>query len=150
MLAPSKFHEFPDWHVTNGEMKNLRKVTAANPQAAGLALGSSKLIRYRNWDGKDLSAALFTPAGFDPAKKYPMLVYIYEKLSQTVNDFTEPRPGHSINVNYYTSNGYVVPMPDIVYTVGYPGASARSIWVSDSRPTSDLVFRRAPDRRIPS
>jgi dienelactone hydrolase len=124
LVAPAKFNVFPDWHVTNSEMKITRQVTNANPQARELAFGASRLIRYRNGDGKELAAALFTPAGFDPAKKYPMLVYIYETLSQNVNDFREPAPGTSINVTYYTSNGYVVLMPDIVYTVGYPGGSA--------------------------
>lgn len=124
LVAPAKFDVFPDWHVANPAMSAMRRVTNANPQAGQLALGSSKLVRYRNGDGKELSAALFTPAGFDPSRKYPMLVYIYERLSQAVNEFSDPRPSHSINVSYYTSNGYVVLMPDIAYTVGYPGASA--------------------------
>jgi acetyl esterase/lipase len=140
LVAPSKFNEFPDWHVTNGEMKAFRKVTSANPRAAEFAFGASRLIRYRNGDGKELSAALFTPAGFDPKKKYPMLVYIYEKLSQTVNDFVEPRPNSSINVSYYTSNGYVVLMPDIVYTVGYPGASALKCVVAAVQRAIDMGF----------
>jgi dipeptidyl aminopeptidase/acylaminoacyl peptidase len=38
--------------------------------------------------------------------------------------FVDPRPGHSINASFYASNGYLVLMPDIVYTVGYPGQSA--------------------------
>lgn len=53
-----------------------------------------------------------------------MLVYIYEKLSQNINHFVDPRPGHSINISYYVSNGYLVFTPDIVYTIGYPGQSA--------------------------
>lgn len=124
LIAPARFDVFPDWHVTGPDMKVTRRVTNANPQASALAFGSSRLIRYRNGDGKELSAALFTPPQFDPAKKYPMVVYIYERLSQTVHDFRDPGPGTSINASYYTSNGYVVLMPDIVYTTGYPGASA--------------------------
>ena len=27
-------------------------------------------------------------------KKYPMMVYIYEKLTQNVNHFVNPRAGH--------------------------------------------------------
>src|ERR1700741_3603920 len=53
-----------------------------------------------------------------------MMVYIYEKLTQNVKHFTNPTPGTSINISYYASNGYLVFMPDIVYTVGYPGQSA--------------------------
>jgi acetyl esterase/lipase len=124
VVAASKFNVFPDLQVTNADMKVFQKVTNANRQTAEIAWGTGELIRYRNGDGKELSAALYKPAGFDPSRKYPLLVYIYERLSQNVHNFTEPRPGHSINVSYYTSNGYVVLMPDIVYTIGYPGASA--------------------------
>jgi dipeptidyl aminopeptidase/acylaminoacyl peptidase len=124
LIAASQFDTYPDLLYTGSDMKVFRKVTGANLQSKDLAWGTSELIRYRNGDGKELSAALFKPAGFDPSKKYPMLVYIYERLSQTVNDFTDPAPSHRINVSYYTSNGYVVIMPDIIYTIGYPGASA--------------------------
>lgn len=124
VVTASRFDEFPDLQVTDLSFASMTKISNANPQMAELAWGSAELIRYRNGDGAELSAALYKPANFDPAKKYPMIVYIYEKLAQQVHGFVEPRPGHSINASYYTSNGYVVLMPDIIYEVGYPGASA--------------------------
>jgi hypothetical protein len=48
-----------------------------------------------------------------------MIVYIYEKLTQGLHGFRNPGPGTSINPIYYASNGYLVFMPDIVYTIGY-------------------------------
>src|SRR5216684_498917 len=53
-----------------------------------------------------------------------MIVYIYERLTQGLHAFRNPGPGTSINPTYYVSNGYLIFMPDIVYTVGYPGQSA--------------------------
>jgi dipeptidyl aminopeptidase/acylaminoacyl peptidase len=53
-----------------------------------------------------------------------MMVYIYERLSQNLHRFVVPSAGTSINPTYYASNGYLVFMPDIVYTVGAPGQSA--------------------------
>jgi dipeptidyl aminopeptidase/acylaminoacyl peptidase len=67
---------------------------------------------------------LIKPENFDPKQKYPMIVYIYEKLSDGVHRFVDPRPGHSVNPSFYASNGYLIFMPDIVYTIGYPGQSA--------------------------
>src|SRR6202008_1753865 len=64
------------------------------------------------------------PEHCDPKNKYPMIVYIYEKLSQGLHSFRPPAPGTSINPTYYVSNGYLVFMPDILYTVGQPGQSA--------------------------
>jgi dipeptidyl aminopeptidase/acylaminoacyl peptidase len=53
-----------------------------------------------------------------------MIVYIYERLSQGLHQWRSPGPGTSINAAYYVSNGYLIFMPDIVYTTGYPGPSA--------------------------
>ena len=52
------------------------------------------------------------------------MVYIYERLSQNVNNFINPAPSNGVNAALYVSNGYVVLMPDIAYTTGEPGKSA--------------------------
>lgn len=124
MLTGSTFNEFPDLLISGPGFTDLKKVSNANPQKAGILWGTSELMRFKNTDGVLLSATLYKPENFDPKKKYPMMVYIYELLSQGVNNFVNPAPGHSINVSYYVSNGYIVLEPDIVYTIGYPGQSA--------------------------
>jgi dipeptidyl aminopeptidase/acylaminoacyl peptidase len=124
MLTASTFNEFPDLQVAGPTFADMKKVTNANPQKAQLLWGTSELVRFKNADGVPLSAALYKPENFDPSKKYPMIVYVYELLSQNVNNFVNPAPGHSINVAYYVSNGYLVLEPDIVYTIGHPGQSA--------------------------
>lgn len=123
-LTASTFHQFPDLLVTDASMKELRKVSDANPQKRELLWGTAELVRFRNLDGVPVTGALYKPENFDPKKKYPLLVYIYERLSQTVHQFTDPRPAQIVNIPYYVSNGYLVFTPDIVYTVGYPGESA--------------------------
>jgi dipeptidyl aminopeptidase/acylaminoacyl peptidase len=117
-LLTADFSEFPDLITTDGSFKELRKVSDANPQKANLLWGTSEVVQYKNADGVPLTGALYKPANFDPAKKYPMMVYIYERLTQNVNRFVDPRPSHNINLSYYTSNGYLVFTPDIVYTTG--------------------------------
>ena len=124
LLTASTFNEFPDLLVTTPTFKELKKVSDANPQKAQLAWGTSELVRFKNVDGVPLSAMLIKPPNFDPSKKYPMIVYIYETLSENVHRFVDPRPGHSINPSFYASNGYLVLQPDIVYTIGHPGQSA--------------------------
>ncbi len=124
VLTEQNFNEFPDLRVTDGSFKELRKVSDVNPQKAQFNWGTGEVINYKNADGVPLTAALYKPENFDPTKQYPMMVYIYEKLTQNVNHFVNPAPGHSINITYYVSNGYLVLTPDIVYTVGYPGQSA--------------------------
>ena len=124
LLTAQTFSEFPDLVTTDGGFKELRKVSDANPQMAGLLWGPSEVVRFNNADGVPLTGALYKPANFDPRKKYPMMVYIYERMTQNVNRFVDPRPSHNINLSYYTSNGYLVFTPDIVYTTGFPGQSA--------------------------
>lgn len=124
LLTASTFNEFPDLLVTSPSFKELKRISDANPQRARLLWGNSELVRFKNIDGVPLSAMLIKPPNFDPNKKYPMIVYIYETLSENVHRFVDPRPGHSINPSFYASNGYLVLEPDIVYTIGHPGQSA--------------------------
>ncbi len=124
MFTASRFDEYPDLTVTNTSFKDLKKVSNAGEQLNRFTWGKAELVQFKNTDGVALSGTLLKPDNFDPNKKYPLIVYIYEKLSQGLNRFVPPSPGTSINASYYVSNGYLVLQPDIVYTVGYPGQSA--------------------------
>jgi dipeptidyl aminopeptidase/acylaminoacyl peptidase len=124
VTTASTFEEFPDLLVTDTNFSKLQKVSNANPQQAQVLWGTDELIHYRNADGVALKATLYKPENFDPKKKYPMIVYIYEKLTQNVHNYLPPRPSHTIVPTFYVSNGYLVLEPDIVYTIGEPGQSA--------------------------
>jgi dipeptidyl aminopeptidase/acylaminoacyl peptidase len=124
VVTGQTFNEFPDLLATDMSMKELRKVSDANPQKEGMLWGSAEMVGFKNLDGVPLQGVLYKPENFDPSKKYPMIVYIYERLSENFNHFVEPRPMHTINFSYYVSNGYLVFTPDIVYKTGYPGQSA--------------------------
>jgi len=121
----SRFEEFPNLWTSSGTFTDMKKISDANPQQSQYNWGHSELIEYVNADGKTLKAILTKPEDFDPSKKYPLLVYIYEQLSNNLYRYVPPAPGgSSINVTRYVSNGYIVLQPDIVYDIGYPGDSA--------------------------
>jgi dipeptidyl aminopeptidase/acylaminoacyl peptidase len=124
VLSASTFGEYPDLHVTNANFSELKKVSDLSKQQEPFLWGSSELVRFKNSDGVGLTGMLVKPANFDPNKKYPMVVYIYEKLSDGLHRFVNPAPGQNVNPTVYASNGYLVFMPDIVYTIGQPGQSA--------------------------
>ena len=124
VFTQSRFEEFPDLWVSDTSFRNPKKVSDANPQQAGFTWGKSELIEYINADGKRLRAILTKPEPFDTTKKYPMMVYIYEGLSQGLHGYSGPNVGTSVNVTRYVSNGYVVLRPDIIYDTGFPGESA--------------------------
>ena len=124
MLSASRFDEFPDLWVSNMNLKDLKKVSDGDAQRSKFKWGTAELVAFNSTDGVPLKGVLLKPEGFDPKRKYPMLVYIYERLTQGLHGFRSPGPGTSINPTYYVSNDYLVFMPDIAYTVGYPGPSA--------------------------
>jgi dipeptidyl aminopeptidase/acylaminoacyl peptidase len=124
VFTQSKFDEFPDYWLSDLSFSSPKKITNANPQQSEFVWGKAENIKYINADGKVLNAMLIKPDNFDPAKKYPLMVYIYEELSQGLHGYRAPNVSTSVNLTRYVSNGYVVLQPDIVYETGYPGPSA--------------------------
>ncbi|TGD82761.1 S9 family peptidase [Hymenobacter wooponensis] len=62
--------------LANGQVKQT-VLTAPNP-IADYQVGETKLFPIKADDGKtDLYCRLNTPPGFDPSKKYPVVVYLY-------------------------------------------------------------------------
>ena len=124
VFTQARFDEFPDLWTSDTSFRDIKKVSNANPQQSEYLWGKAELMHYINADGKTLRAIIAKPENFDPAKKYPLMVYIYEELSEGLHSYRAPNPGTSISITRYVSNGYVVLMPDIVYETGYPGESA--------------------------
>jgi len=117
---------YPDYYVTDASFGAGKRVTDANPQQAEFNWSAGgRLLDYESDKGDELQAALFLPAGYQPGEKYPTIVYIYERLSQGLNQYTQPS-ANGFNKSVYTSNGYAVLMPDITYKVNDPGMSA--VW----------------------
>ena len=121
IMTASRFDQFPDIWVTNSSFRELKRVSNGDAQRAALQLGHRRVGEFQEHRRRAAEGLLLKPDNFDPKKKYPMIVYIYEKLSQGLHQFRNPGPGTSINPTFYVSNGYLVYMPDIVYTIGYPG-----------------------------
>jgi len=118
------FVEFPDSYISGPDFSAPRKVTEANPQQSEYAWGSRVLVDYQNSKGIRLQATLTLPAGYEKGKRYPMVVYIYEKHSQMHNRYSMPTYDDRPHMSAYASDGYLVLMPDIVYEIGRPGTSA--------------------------
>ena len=119
--------DFPNYYVASADFKNGRQITDANPQQKDFAWSSgARLIKYVSDKGDTLQGALYLPANYEPGKKYPLLVTIYEKRSQLLNSYVTPSETSTPNRSIYTSRGYAVLDPDIVYRVNDPGMSA--VW----------------------
>jgi dipeptidyl aminopeptidase/acylaminoacyl peptidase len=121
------FTEYPNYWMFESGFKPGYQITDVNPQMKDLAWSSgTRLIDYVSDKGDRLQGALYLPANYEPGKKYPMLVTIYEKRSQNKNRFVSPSETRTPDPTLYTNRGYIVFDPDIVYKVNDPGMSA--VW----------------------
>lgn len=125
------YQEYPDLYVSDIDFSNEVKLSNVNPQQDEILWGDVRQVSWTAYDGTELEGLLYTPEDFDPNKKYPMLVYFYELVSDRYYNYSTPSPSRSIIYpSYYNSNGYVVFMPDIRYTEGQPGDDAYNCIVS--------------------
>jgi len=116
----------PEIYVNDKTFKAEKKLTTNTPDTTkyGISAGS-KLITYVSDHGDTLQATLYLPANYVEGKSYPTITYIYERLTDDKNNFSNPAyPGGGFNRAMYTSNGYAVLMPDIKYKLNDPGMSA--------------------------
>jgi dienelactone hydrolase len=123
LITRGTFTEFPNLY-TGPSLTSLTKITDANPQQRDYRWGTVDLVRWHSADGVPLKGLLYKPEGFDSTKKYPMVVYHYEQLTQGFHNYVAPNGRNVINPTHYVSNGYLVFEPDIYYQLGYPGPSA--------------------------
>lgn len=124
MFTEQTFVDFPDYWVSDVSFKRPKKITNANPQQSKYKWGKRVLVDYTDKRGHKLQATLALPADYDASKKYPIIVYFYEKMSQRHHQYSMPRYDDRPHMSTYASNGYLVLMPDIIFDVGLPGSSA--------------------------
>ena len=121
------FVEFPDVWVAKADFSEAKKLSNANPQQTQYNWGTTELVNWISADGQRLQGILIKPENFSYDKKYPMITYFYERLSDSLNTYHSPAPSAStVNLTYFASNGYVMFVPDIAYKTGYPGESSLS------------------------
>ena len=93
-------------------------------ESDSIKLTKSEVVYYKNSKGEELKGALFYPVNYQEGKKYPMIVKMYENLSQHLNSFIHPSSQDAYNTMNFVLQGYFVFMPDIRYQVNHPGESA--------------------------
>ena len=124
VLRRMRVDQFPDIEV-GGNVSVFKRVSWANPQQSEYLWPSAELIRWKSYQGFDLEGIVYKPENYDPAKKYPLLVYYYELNGDNLHNYRSPAPTAStINPTEYASAGYLVFIPDIRYKPGYPAKGA--------------------------
>jgi dipeptidyl aminopeptidase/acylaminoacyl peptidase len=120
------FEDSPDVFVGSATLTDGKQVTETNAFQKDYAWGKAELIQFTSTIGRPLQGILYYPANWDSSKKYPMIVYTYELLSQGLHRYIVPRENDYYNANVFTQNGYFVLMPDIVFRPRQPGVDAQT------------------------
>jgi dipeptidyl aminopeptidase/acylaminoacyl peptidase len=137
VVTKGTFVEFPNLWVGPG-LTSLTRISDANPWQRDYNWGTAELVTWLSADGVPLQGILYKPENFDSTKKYPMISYFYEELSDGLYSYVPPNGRNVINPTHYVSNGYLVFEPDIHYEIGYPGPSA----VKSIVPGVEMLLRR--------
>ena len=95
--------------------------------------GKPELVNFTMKNGTNSKYVLIYPTHYNPRKKYPMVVNIYEDQSRWIHEFhpLSDFGTSGFNPTHYTLDGYFILMPDIEYKLGNPGISALK-YVSES------------------
>ncbi len=127
LFTRESFREYPDVWTTDFTFSSQKKLSDANPQMKNYLWGSVERVSWTSLDNLPLEGLLYKPEGFDPKKKYPLMVYFYERYTDDIHQHYAPAPIRSfINFSLYASSGYLIFVPDIIYKIGFPGESAHN------------------------
>jgi dipeptidyl aminopeptidase/acylaminoacyl peptidase len=83
-----------------------RQVIDANPQVRGFALGNQHEVTWRSTDGHEVGGVLTLPVGYEPGRRYPLIVSIHGGPSSAdLNRF-------DASAQVYAGVGYAVLQPN--------------------------------------
>jgi len=96
-----------------------KEIVQTNKQQYLYNWGRNEPIEYMVNNTKT-SGVLFYPANYQKGTKYPMVVYIYERLFSKLNEYQNPSllSPDGFNTTSFTLQDYFVLYPDIVYESG--------------------------------
>ncbi|MGA2382596.1 MAG: S9 family peptidase [Gemmatimonadales bacterium] len=99
-------------------------VTAMSRQIEGWPVGTSEVVAWNSADGERIEGVLRKPAGFDPSRRYPLLVVIHG--GPTGIDIPTPVVGYVYPVTQWLARGALVLQPNYRGSAGY-GERFRSL-----------------------
>jgi len=141
----------PNPHADMDEIKTGMEtaLSSINAQQKNYNWGTAELFKWTTFKGKPSEGILYKPEDFDPNKKYPVICYFYETLSDGLYSYIPPAPTPSrLNISFFVSRGYIVFAPDIRYTTGHPAQSAYDYIVSGAKALTKFKWVDAKNMAI--
>jgi len=98
-----------------------KQLTDANPQVRGFALGAEEEITWKSTDGKMVGGVLTKPVGYQPGRRYPLVVEIHGGPASA--DIL----GFNSSGQVYAGAGYVMLRPNYRGSTNYGEAHKTAI-----------------------
>lgn len=119
------FNQLPKVKVKR-RSENSKTMYVSNLVVEEITNAEVKKLFYTGAGGEQVTGTLFMPLKYDPSKKYPVVVHIYEKQDYLTNRFLRPSfaNGTGLNIALLNASGFAVFLPDISYSDKGPGMSA--------------------------
>jgi len=148
IYSSETFNRPPALEVFHIEDAKPQRLLQSNPQYKKYELPKQEIIHYTNSKGDSLKGILRYPVGYDPGKRYPMVVYVYEKQSHTFNHYINPSFYTTIGFNpaNLVNRGYFVLQPDITYQPGETAFSATDCILAGTQKALKQVDAIDPNR----
>lgn len=120
-----RFDSPPSFYFIDGK-GNQKLLAHTNQHYENFLQGREEAINYTDSKGNSLKGILYYPPGYDPSRKYPMIVHIYQRQFYQLHGFRLPTaaPDNGFDLVSLLNDGYMVLLPDIQYELGNPGDSA--------------------------
>lgn len=119
VVSRESAREYPNLFFTK-DFKSFKQLTNLNPHQEYNWLTAELIHWPMSKGGRMGEGILYKPENFDSTQKYPIIFNYYDvRRSYELNMFKRPEfASHNINIPYYVSNGYLVFIPNLYYTVG--------------------------------
>ena len=126
LFVKEKYNYSPELWSYSVQNKTSKLLYETNLNFKDLKSLHYNVLHYKDKKNKLVRSSLLYPKNYDATKKYPMVVWVYEKKSKEINKFIPLYDYNEdgFNILNYVENGYFVLLPDIVYELGNPGISA--------------------------
>lgn len=117
-------NEYPDVEVSSLKPFAPKRLTSMSDQLKKYRLATREVISWESTDGSAIEGVLIKPAGFDPSRKYPLLVVIHG--GPTGVDTPILRGDRTYPLEMFAAKGALILRPNYRGSAGY-GEKFRSL-----------------------
>jgi dipeptidyl aminopeptidase/acylaminoacyl peptidase len=117
-------NDYPEVFVSALKPFQPKRLTTVSDQVKDFRLATREVIQWKSTDGTPIEGVLIKPAGFDPSKKYPLLVVIHG--GPTGVDTPIIRGDRYYPIEMFAAKGALILRPNYRGSAGY-GEKFRSL-----------------------